>query len=361
MPPLLVFLIRRLLAIPVTLFIITLILYASAMLTNAETRAEIYMPRSGAWMTTEARANMIQDIIRRKGLDQPFPVQYGNWLVSLLRGDWGYSPTMQEDMLPALVRRTPATLELTLYALLLFLPLGIISGVIAAWRKEQGVDAILRLGAFVGTAIPPFVLALVLLALFYVALNWFPPNRISTSYRIEINADDFRQFTGLLTVDSLLNGRTDIFVDAARHLVLPVITLSLAQWATILRVMRISTVEVLDTEYLMAARARGVSERGQVWKHAFRNALVPALTSSILSAASLVTGVYVVERIFNIPGISEVITRALEQGIGGLAPSDIVSGLGFAIYSSLIILPLMTVLELAQAAIDPRIRQGATA
>jgi len=356
MSPLVLFIIRRLLAIPVTLFIVTMVLYAIACLTPAEVRAEIYMPATNRQLTAEQRQRLIQNIINEKGLDQPFPIQYARWLGTLLQGDWGWSPTMRTDILPALLYRTPATVELTLYSLLLYLPLGLFFGVLASWQKGGRFDNNLRLSAFIATSIPPFILALVLLSIFYVGLRWFPPDRLSNSFGLEVQREGFETFTGMMTIDSLLNGRVDIFTDAVRHLVLPVVTLSLYHWATTMRVMRISMIETLDTEYMMAAKARGVRVGAQLWKHGFRNALVPALTSSILGAASLMTGVYVVERIFTFPGISEIITRAIQ-----VAGSDIVSSLAFAIYSTMIVLPLMTGMEIIQAIVDPRIREGVPA
>ncbi len=353
MPPLVQFIIRRLLAIPITLLIVTLVLYAIACLTPPEVRAEIYMPATNRQLTAEQRQRLIQNIIDEKGLDQPFPIQYSRWLTTIIQGDWGWSPTMRTEILPALVYRTPATLELTLYSLLLYLPLGLFFGVIASWQKGTARDNNLRLAAFIATSIPPFILALVLISIFYVALRWFPPDRLSSRFSLEVSREGFQQFTGLITIDALMNGRTDIFWDAVRHLVLPVFTLSLYHWATSMRVMRISMIETFDTEYMMAAKARGVRLGGQLWKHGFRNAVIPSLTSSILGAASLMTGVYIVERIFVFPGISEIITRAIQ-----VAGSDIVSALGFAIYSTLIVLPLMVGMEILQAFVDPRIREG---
>lgn len=356
MPPLVQFIIRRIVAIPITMLIVTVVLYAIACLTPAEVRAEIYMPVTNRILTAEQRQRLILNIIDEKGLDQPFPIQYSRWITTILQGDWGWSPTMRTEILPALLYRTPATVELTLYSLLLYLPLGLFFGVIASWQQGTSIDNNLRLSAFIATSVPPFILALVMLSIFYAGLKWFPPDRLSSRLSLEVQREGFESFTGLMTIDALMNGRTDIFIDAVRHLVLPVFTLSLYHWATSMRVMRVSMIEAFDTEYMMAAKARGVRLGGQLWKHGFRNALVPALTSSILGAASLMTGVYIVERIFVFPGISEIITRAIQ-----VTGSDIVSSLGFAIYSTLIVLPLMVGMEIIQAVVDPRIREGVSA
>jgi peptide/nickel transport system permease protein len=202
------------------------------------------------------------------------------------------------------------------------------------------------------TSTPSFILALVLLSVFYVQLDWFAPGRISFDYSMEISEETFRQVTGMLTVDSLLNGRPDIFWDACRHLVMPVFTLSLYHWATLGRIARTSMINERGREYIVSARARGLGERRVVWRHAFRNMLSPSLTSIALSATSIITGVFVVEIIFNFNGVSKVILSAM----GGVP--DAPAALGFAVYSVLMVLILMFILDVLQALLDPRIREG---
>lgn len=190
------------------------------------------------------------------------------------------------------------------------------------------------------------------MSIFYVGLRWFPIGR-SGILDVTLRRATFTPYTGLLTLDGLLNGRLDITLDAFRHLVLPVFTLSLSHWATLGRVTRVAMIEEIDKEYITAARARGLYNRSIIWRHAFRNALPPALTSSILSAASLVTGVFVVEVIFNIKGLSELITK----GMGSITP-DTPLALGFAVYSVLLVMPIMLILDLLKAIVDPRLREG---
>lgn len=353
MPPLLKFILRRLISLPLTLLIITAILYGVVMMAPPESRASLYMPANIRVGLSEERVEKLRsNIIEGYGLNDPYPVQYIHWLGRMLLGDWGYSPMLDENVLDALIDRTPATIELTLYSLLLFIPLGLISGVIASEKPLHFKDNSFRFTAFIGTSIPPFILALILLSIFYVSLHWFPPERLGTLLALDVNKPDFHLYTGLLTIDGLLNGRLDITLDALRHLVLPVVTLSLMHWATLSRVMRAAMLEEKGKDYAIAARARGISQRGVTWKHAFRNALGPALTSSALSAASLLTGVYVVEAIFNYHGISEVIITAMSY------IPDAPAALGFTVYSIVIILLLMLVLDLIQAIFNPRFREG---
>ena len=353
MPPFLQFVIRRFLVIPVSLFIITIVLYGGVMLTPPEARATLYYPpRMNPNMTEEQMLRFQETIIERYHLRDSFLIQYGYWVRSLFDGTWGYSPSMNEDVLPALLRRTPITLELGLYSLLFLVPLGLVSGVIAGWKRSGAFDRFFRASAFLGTSTPSFILALALLSVFYINLGWFAPGRYSLNAGLELSKDTFNHVTGMLTIDTLLNGRPDLFIDAWKHLAMPIFTLSLYHWATLGRIARASMINERSKEYVLSARARGIAERRVVWHHAFRNMLTPSLTSIALSAASIVTGVFVAEIIFDFNGISGVILSAM----GGIP--DAPAALGFAVYSVLMVLILMFVLDVLQAVLDPRVREG---
>lgn len=350
MPPIILHLLKRILSFFITLFITTAFLYAIVMLTPAETRAELYMSKSGH-QTEVQRQKMINMIIEKKHLNSPYPVQYYYWVTGLLKGNWGYSATLQEDVLAAIIKRTPVTAELALYSILAFIPLGLVSGVIASAKKNKPSDHFFRAAAYIATTLPPFILALVLMAIFYVGLYWFAPERTSTAVSLFINSSKFHQYTGILTIDGLLNYRPDISLEALRHLVMPVFTLSIVHWATLGRVTRATMIEEMDQDYVVAARARGIPERRIIWRHTLRNAIAPSLTSSILSAASLITGVFVVEIIFNFHGISDIAVSSMQ-----FIP-DAPAALGFAIYSVIVVLILMGFLDLIQTLLDPRIRE----
>lgn len=346
------FLLRRVATIPITFLVVTAVLYGIIMLSPAETRAQLYFPpRTRPFMPDHIYQNTLDRIIRDHGLDDPYPQQYLHWLSRLLRGEWGWSPTHDIDVLDALLRRTPATAELTLYSLLLLIPLGLVNGVVAAWKQDRLADRGFRMVAYSATSIPPFILGLVLLSIFYVGMHWFPPGRLDISTSLDTGS--FKTITGLLTIDGLLNQRPDISLEALRHLVLPVITLSLAHWATLGRVMRATMIEELSQVYTVAARARGLPPRSIVWRHAFLNAVPAALTSTALSAASLVTGVFVVEAVFAFPGISKLIVNTMTY------TPDAPMALGFAVYCVLVVLLLMLLLDIIQAIINPWIQQEA--
>jgi ABC-type dipeptide/oligopeptide/nickel transport system permease component len=353
MPPILKFIFTRLFSLITTLIIITIVLYGLIMLTPVEVRASLYFPKNfRQGMTEEEKQHIIEQIIINRHLRDPFPVQYLSWIRNLAQGDWGYSYTLGDEVLPNLLRATPVTAELTFYSLILFIPLGLVSGAVSASRASQKIDDTLRLAAFTATYLPPFILALVLLSIFYVGLYWFPPERLSTEISQEVRSPSFKTYTGFITLDGFLNGRPDVSGDAARHLVLPVITLSLLHWATLSRVTRATMIEELKKEYITAARGRGITHRRVVWRHAFRNVLAPSLTSIALSAASLFTGVFMVEVIFNFHGLSGVIVRGVSS------VPDVPAVMGFAIYSVIIVLFVMLVLDILTAWLNPLIRIG---
>jgi peptide/nickel transport system permease protein len=348
---LLKFLVRRLWVVLVTLVFVTAIIFGTVLLAPVESRAQLYMGNIREGLSQSIYENYLQRVIREHGMNDPYPVQYFHWAGRLIRGEWGWSPVQRTDVLKALLARTPATLELTLYSLLLFIPLGLLLGAVAGWNRNRLSDGTFRLTAYVATSIPPFIVGLVLMSIFYVGLHWFLPGYLGTSAGITIHSDSFKTITGLLTIDGLLNGRPEVTLDAMRHLAMPVISLSLFHWATLGRVTRASIIEEKNRGYVTAARARGLTRHRILWKHAVPNVLVPSLTASALSAATLVTGVYVIELVFGWPGVSKLITSATWQ-------PDVAMAAGFAIYSVVAVLSIMLLLDIIQVIVDPRLRRN---
>ncbi len=345
--------IKRLISIFITLLVTTMVMYGIMMLTPVETRAELFMPKNlPARLTEEQVEKMLQVKIRENHLNDPFPIQYYYWIKNLMKGEWGYSYTIGGGVLEAIINRSPVTAELTLYSILVFFPLGILSGVIAGARQNKMADHGFRFTAYIATSLPPVILAMVLLSVFYVNLSWFAPERSGMTTYLLIGSDEFRQITGLLTIDGLLNGRPDVTLDALRHLAMPVFTLTLVHWATLARITRTAIIDVKHQDYVVAARARGVPENQITWRHMLPNAIAPGLASSALSSASLVTGVYVVEIIYNFHGISEIATKSLQ-----FVP-DASTALGFSIFSVMVVLLLMNCLDVVQKLMDPRTAHG---
>ncbi len=351
MPPFLIFLIRRILGIFLSVVVITSMLYGIAMFTSPEERATLYLPRNASRMSIEGVRRMVARIIEDKHLRDPFPVQYFYWVDSLRRGDWGWSGFLQEDVLDMLNRRAPVTIELTLYSLLFFIPLGMVSGAISGARKGSKTDSGFQFFSFVFSSTPTFILAILMMAIFYVWLRIFPLERIGSEALGFMRSDGYKTYTELITIDALLNGNLYVFLDGLRHLIMPVVSLSLIQWATLGRVVRVSTIEQSHEQYILAAKSRGIPANRLLWGHIFKNILSPAFTSSAIGAASLFTGVMVIEQTFNLKGISELIMSLT-------AVPDTPLLLGFGVYSILFVLGIILVLDIVQAFVDPRIREG---
>lgn len=349
LPPFLQFVIRRLFYAMLSMIVITMMLYAGVMLTPPEARARLYIPPGKGG--ERASENFIAVVIRENHLDEPYLVQYAYWAKSLLTGSWGYSPTMRADVLPALLHRTPATLELAILSLLLLIPLGLYSGLLSGWKPGGAFDGVFRFLAFLGTSMPPFILSMILLSVFYLKLGWFAPGRLDVATQLQLDKSGFVEYTGSLIVDSFANGRIDVLLVTLRHLAMPVVTLSLYHWATLARIARSTMIGERSKDYITAARARGVHEWDLIWKHALRAILAPSLTTMVLSATSIVTGVFVAEIIFDLPGISQVIVIAMTSY------PDAPAALGFAVYSVVMVLGLMLVLDVVQAILDPRVRE----
>lgn len=343
---------RKLISYFFTFLIITAVLYGMIMLTSVEDRATLYYPANIDRMTEKQFADMTERIIVKYHLRDPYPVQYILWLQSLVNSSWGYSPTLRAEVLPTILRLTPATAELTLISTLLFLPIGLFSGIRSGSKRSSLRDHSFRMMAFMATSIPPFLLAILLMIVFYVELYWFQPGRLSTGFEAVISEPSYRTFTGFITLDGLLNHRPDISLDALRHLAMPAITLSLPLWAIVGRVTRASMIDELGQDYIVAARSRGLSERRVLWGHALRNVISPVISTSVLSAASIMTSAFIVEIIFNYPGISYVARMSLTS------VPDAPAALGFAVYSVMIVMFLLAVLDIIQALIDPRVYQA---
>ncbi|MDW8328978.1 MAG: ABC transporter permease [Candidatus Bipolaricaulota bacterium] len=276
--------------------------------------------------------------------------QYFRWLGEVFRGNLGWSETDKMPVLNALVSRFPATLELAIFAILPLVLIGVLLGVLAAVYHNRPLDHVTRILSIMGYAFPTFVFGLLMLMLFYGKLGWFAPERLSQwASDIVQNPKLFTRFTGLNTLDALLNGRWDIFLDALSHIVLPVLTLSYVSWALIVRITRSSMLETLRQEYVTVARAKGQRELIVILKHACRNALIPVATISGLSFVGLLNGVVITETIFNYRGLGKFAADAAYN-------LDIPSVLGFTLFSTTVLVVMNLLVDLLYAWIDPRVR-----
>jgi ABC-type dipeptide/oligopeptide/nickel transport system permease component len=343
------YILRRLLVLPLIMFLVTMILFLLILQIPVEQRAQVYLASGNPNATPEQLAHKLQVTIEKYGLDKPWPVQYTHWLENVIKGDWGYSPSWRQPVLEGLLRRTPATIELTLFAMVPAFILAIVLGSLAAGRRNRIPDHVVRAAAFVGWAFPPFILAFILINVFYAWTGWFPPERLSIWASLVVNSEDFHTYTGFLTVDALLNSNLPIFWDAIRHMVLPGISLALVEWALLMRIMRSSLLDVLNQDYITTARAKGVHERQVLRYHARRNAILPVISAGSVVTSMLITWIVVIEVVFGYNGVG----RGAFEAIANL---EIQVAVGFAILSCMAVVLASLIADVLYAVVDPRIR-----
>ena len=233
------------------------------------------------------------------GFDKSIPVQYYNYLVDILHGDFGTSIVTKRPVLDEFLTLFPATIELALCAIILATLIGIPAGVVAAVKRGSWLDQGLMGTALVGYSMPIFWWGLLLIILFSGMLQWSPVSgRISLIYF-------FPQVTGFMLIDSLLSGQSGAFKSALSHLVLPTIVLATIPLAVIARQTRSAMLEVLGEDYVRTARAKGLPPRRVIGVHALRNALIPVITTIGLQVGVLLAGAILTETIFSWPGIGK--------------------------------------------------------
>lgn len=291
-----------------------------------------------------ANAVALANIRHIYGLDRPLFVQYGKFMADLAHGNLGTSFVTRRSVAADLGAFLPATLELAFYSLLLGSVLGVVVGVVASMRRGSKVDVASRFAAIAGLSIPAFWLAMLFQLLFYSRLGWFP-----FGGRLDTGVAPPPHVTGLFTVDSLIAGRFGTFADAVRHLVLPVVTLALAEVGLMARIVRTSMLEVLGEEYIQTAHSKGLSRRRVLVRHALRNALLPAVTVLGLEFGLLAGGVFLVETIFAWPGVGRYAYDAIRA-------SDYNATLGVTLVVALIYVGINLVVDVVYLYLDPRIR-----
>ncbi|HVE13934.1 MAG TPA: ABC transporter permease [Elusimicrobiota bacterium] len=336
------FVLRRLAALPLVLAGVTLLLFGLFSRLSPEMRASLYV-------TDPRQLSSLEAVVEKHGLRDPFLVQYGRWLKDILRGDLGYSETAKMPVADALAAYFPATIELSAASFIPIVLLGVWLGTRAAVNQDRWVDHLSRFVSITGYSLPSFVLGLFLLMVFYGLLQAFPPGRYSLPTDIAVHSPSFRSWTGLLTLDTLLNGRGAAFLDVARHLVLPAATLTYVSMALLVRVTRSSMLEELSKDYVRTARAKGLPESAVIARHARRNALVPVITVASILLVNLLGGVIITETVFAYPGIGRWVAQAALQ-------LDVPAVMGVSLVSSSLFVLGNLAADVLYAAADPRIR-----
>jgi dipeptide transport system permease protein len=339
------YIVRRLILLIPVLLGVTLFIFGITMLFTPVERATLYV-------TNVRQLNDLPAIIERYGLDRPFIIQYGTWLGQVLRGNLGWSQVVSMPVARAIPHLLPASLELAIFALPLIVLVGIFFGTRSAAHKDKPLDHGTRVMAILGWSLPSFWLGLILLMVFYGYFRGLlPPGRLSIPIDILVDSAGFTRYTHINTIDAILNLNGPVLLDALRHLVLPVTTLSVINMAFIMRLMRSSMLESLGKGYILTARAKGLHERVVLTKHARRNALIPVITVSGYLFAALASGAVITETIFSFKGIGWWAWQAAVR-------LDIASVLGFALFTASVFVAINLIVDILYTRVDPRVRLG---
>nr|WP_286183642.1 ABC transporter permease [Bacillus sp. ISL-55] len=290
-----------------------------------------------------ATKEAIADLTRELGLDQPWYVQYFTYLGGLLTGDLGESLRTKSAISSEIWPYLAATMELSFVAMLIAIVIGVNAGIVSAWFQNSWFDYGAMVLALVGVSMPIFWLGLMEQWLFAINLDILP-----TSGREEVR-NPVDAITNFYIIDTLIQGRTDQFVEVLKHLVLPAMALATIPMAIIARITRSTMLEVMRSDFIRTARAKGLSMFWVVYKHSLKNAIIPVLTIIGLQTGLLLGGAILTETIFSWPGIGRYIYEAINYRDYPVIQSGI-------LIIALIFVLINLVVDLLYAAIDPRIK-----
>jgi peptide/nickel transport system permease protein len=278
------------------------------------------------------------------GLDRPLPVQYALYLQHLASGDLGESEQSHRPVRTDLSEYVPATAELALTSIVLAFALGITLGVVAAVRRNRPTDQILRVLSLGGISMPTFWLGLVALYVFFFQLGWVPG-----SGRLDPGVSPAPHVTGLYTIDALIAGQFDVFGNALQHLVLPACVLAAYNVGLLTRFTRSAVLEVINNDFVQAARAKGLPEHTVILRHVLRAALPPIITVGGLAFANVMTGTVLVESIFSWPGIGQ-------YAFHSATTLDLPAIMGVSLFVAVVYIAVNFVVDVLYGVVDPRIR-----
>ena len=332
------FLIRRVaLTLPIFLALIALTFFALRLVPGDP----IEVRRGERGISPERLA----ELRHQMGLDQPLWKQFWDYLVQVLHGDFGLSVVTHEPVLKEFMTLFPATLELTICAMLFSIVFGIPAGILAGLKRGSASDYVVTGVAVTGNSMPIFWWGLLLILLFSVNLDLTPVGgRIDLLYY-------FEPVTGFMLIDSLLSGEDGAFRSAVSHLILPTIVLGTIPLAVITRITRSAMLEVLSEDYVRTARAKGLSPARVVGMHALRNALIPVITVIGLQVSTLIAGAVQTETVFSWPGVGKWLIESLGR-------RDYPALQGGVLLISIIVVGMNLTIDLLYGLVNPRIRHG---
>ena len=308
---------RRLAFLLLTLLITSLIVFAVTQYLPGDV-ARIVLGR-------EAGEEQLQAFREQFGLNDPLPVQYANWLMDFVRGDWGVSYSTRTEIFPLVMERLRNSLMLAVVTMFIGVPLALLLGVLAGLKEDSRWDNLISIGSLSVVGLPEFVTGILLIEIFARQLGWFPAN------------------------SSIAPGTT--FLEALPMLILPAVAATLVLLAYVVRMTRASVVEELHRPYVRTAELKGLSKSSVVFKHVLRNALMPTVTIIAISFGWLISGLIVIENVFNYPGVGRLMVFAIDRrDLPLLQALTMVTVLGFALAN--------LAADIIYAYLDPRIRLG---
>jgi len=338
------FITRRALLLILVLFGVSVLLFGILMTFSPERRA-------AAYVSSPQQAKDIPKIIKQFGLDDPVYIQYVRWMKEVFRGNLGWSVVASRPVWEAFWTYFPVTLEMNLFAAPIVLFFGIWLGTLSGIHRDRWIDHTTRILAIVGWSLPTFLFALVLLMVFYGYFQILSPGVLSDQLSMFIidNPDTYTSYTGLYTIDGILNGQLNITLDALAHLVCPILTYVIVVVALNMRVMRSGMIEELSRDYVITARAKGADNHTIHNKHARRNALLPVITVAGQLMAMSMEGSIAVEVVYNRHGIGWWLAESAIQ-------LDIPVLMCICLFMGVVFVFTNLTLDILYAYIDPRIR-----
>jgi len=292
----------------------------------------------------DASHDMVEVIRKEFGLDKPVIVQYFNYIKGLLQGDLGRSIRTRRLVIDDLIRFFPATFELTVFSLFLAVILGVPSGVLCAVYRDRFPDHAARIFSVSGLAMPMFWLALMLQLVFALRFDVLP-----VGGRIDMLSELPPKITHLYLLDSIITGKWSIFWDALKHIMLPAVVLCFPALASIIRVNRADMIEVLNKDYIINARAQGISKFHIISQYALKNAMIPTMTMIGLRYGWMLGGTILVETVFDWPGIGlYAVQSAVSSDFQPIMGATLLIGLNFMVANLIV--------DLVYGVLDPRVR-----
>lgn len=322
------YILKRLLALIPMLLGITLVSFMLMQVAPGDPAEMFHNPEKGE-LTMEEK----QMIYKKLGLDQPLYVQYFKWLGQLCQGNFGYSYANHKEIFPEMMSRTKVTLQLSVWSLLISLVGGVLIGMYSALHQYKLADNVISVLTFIGAAIPSFWLALMLILLFSLQLNWLP-------------------FIGLHSADAMNMSGWAYAWDYIKHLIMPVFVLAFGNMTAWARYQRSAFLEVIQQDYIRTARSKGLTEHEINWKHAFRNSALPIITLMGGSLAGLVGGAFLTESVFSINGMGR-------YGMEAIGKRDYPVVMATIVFSSVLVMLGNLLSDILYVIVDPRIKYTA--